>query len=987
VGVERQLNHNQPLSRMQKYRMLELKMLLVLFTLCATYVSGQHCVNTCPPLNDLGQPKDALCVGDLTMDTDSSKEHKMSYIDNYDKQLSFSLSDFKGQGRVTVIGNYQFGCNAGRNEANHFARLATTMWEEHGERVTFIANAHGAPGDRWIQSMRNDGGVTGKMPLVARDTNYVIRDLYFTAPFGHPSYVILDGDLEVRHKYVGPCCGKQRWTDCSSDDTTVLKNDLVKYIGDILSESPDPVPTQSPIETLSPTQVEGPGSCETGKWSDWSVCSASCGAEDSGIQFKWRIVKDTRIDTDGVDPCPKPVATQSCSPLQTICGSVCVPETGEMYEVKTVADDFNSPRDIKFHPTPGYHLGEYSEGRKFSKKNKGDGEAWVLNGSNHSVSIVSAVRSKKMTTLSRRDRGYYHYMINSTALSFNLVGNSGRNPDRDSFNYFAVCNDNLNTYLDTKEANYFMGPTLYNSFPGNNNTVNRLGQSCEPHEPCYFLHSDMLHEAPGCTGIAHDPEITTAYGNVYWAFDTTGNRMNGELVRFDFQQPHGPGSMEHSIAATRRYNQVKLTRGPAGVHTGMVVHPTRREIYIANSGEGTVIAVSVDTGEYARVAREEYPIYSSRLPNFDYSIWECAEQRVFASGLSTPSGIALSKDGERLFVAEHGTGNIIVYEIESSTVLDIITTEFNSIGGMDISPNTGNLFFVDDESNTLNAVVKKNACESKYTTRITDEFSSALEEVNEKFEEEIGSDSLSLYRDYLCVVNTTYPNITYFDQVHDSTGYASNDTDVQGPDMDESAALLANRTDCGYDSELNFDALLLGGFYCHTCLPIDSGAMCESGGVCQNIQWEGYTCDNHFYVDSMSLSLRNSSNFEKEKLFIDLDVKYRFTITGSEDICLTLDRKGRKKISIPGHDTVCVKKGPLIFRPVDIFPKPKKVYLHSRHLKKSLQLKFCEDGELSFKNDEKKDCDWVNQLSEIKKKKICKKRQVKKSCPKACGKC
>ena len=53
--------------------------------------------------------------------------------------------------------------------------------------------------------------------------------------------------------------------------------------------------------------------------------------------------------------------------------------------------------------------------------------------------------------------------------------------------------------------------------------------------------------------MAHDPEIITTYGHVYWAFDTTGNREHGQLVRFDFQQPHGPGSMDHSVAAIRRY--------------------------------------------------------------------------------------------------------------------------------------------------------------------------------------------------------------------------------------------------------------------------------------------------------------------------------------------------------------------------------------------------------------------------------------------------
>merc|ERR1712161_110797 len=157
----------------------------------------------------------------------------------------------------------------------------------------------------------------------------------------------------------------------------------------------------------------------------------------------------------------------------------------------------------------------------------------------------------------------------------------------------------------------------------------------------------------------------------------------------------------------------------------------------------------------------------------------------------------------------------------------------------------------------------------------------------------------------------------------------------------------------------NFDALLLGGFYCHTCLPMDNGAMCESGGVCQNIQWLGYTCDNHFYVDSMSLSVSTSSStlVKKKKLIIDSDVKYRFTITGEKKLCLTLDKKGQKKISIPGHENVCAEKGPLIFIPSDISPKPKKVYLYSSHLKKSFKLKLklpCEDGELSYEGNTNK---------------------------------
>ena len=150
-------------------------------------------------------------------------------------------------------------------------------------------------------------------------------------------------------------------------------------------------------------------------------------------------------------------------------------------------------------------------------------------------------------------------MNNVTSLSFNGVKQSGRNKDQDTVNYFAVCNDNLNDYVGSKEPNFFMGPTLYDTDTtspnkvGKKNTVNRLGEDCsgDSGDQCFFLHADMLHESPACIGITHDPEMVTAYGAVYWAFDTTGDNSGngGQLVMFDFQQPHGPGSMDHSIAS------------------------------------------------------------------------------------------------------------------------------------------------------------------------------------------------------------------------------------------------------------------------------------------------------------------------------------------------------------------------------------------------------------------------------------------------------
>merc|ERR1712157_466954 len=94
------------------------------------------------------------------------------------------------------------------------------------------------------------------------------------------------------------------------------------------------------------------------------------------------------------------------------------------------------------------------------------------------------------------------------------------------------------------------------------------------------------------------------------------------------------------------------------------------------------------SGSFARTAREEYPIYSNTLPSFEYSIWECVDHQVFAENIEMPTGMVLSDDGERLFVAERGTGKILVYEIDSGALLFSVDTEFSTIGGMAMSPAT-----------------------------------------------------------------------------------------------------------------------------------------------------------------------------------------------------------------------------------------------------------------------------------------------------------
>jgi hypothetical protein len=331
---------------------------------------------------------------------------------------------------------------------------------------------------------------------------------------------------------------------------------------------------------------------------------------------------------------------------------------------------------------------------------------------------------------------------------------------------------------------------------------------------------------------------------------------------------------------------------------------------------------------------EEYPIYSNQLPSFEYSIWECVEQSDFASNIQIPSGLALSNDGERLFVAERGTGNILVFDVATGDRLASVDTGFFSIGGMAFSPLGNTLYFVDQDTNTLNAVTVQTTCSNPFASRINPEFSSQVALAQSM----LGSDfSLSPIA-FNCTVDPTIPDAAFFVQVHNDTGYADDDPNVQSEmaGMDAAAALLANRTDCEYDSELNFDALLLGGYFCHLCLP-EQDQTCDAGGICTNIQWQGYVCDNEFYivngnktkesiggisgVSNYLLTTANGTAVDPRQLILKAGMEYRFTILLDDEVCLSLlvssaSGEGSSGTNIDGSpDAVtigCASRGPLV---------------------------------------------------------------------------
>ena len=73
------------------------------------------------------------------------------------------------------------------------------------------------------------------------DTDSILRDLLFTPPFPEPSYVVLDGNLEVRHKITGPCCGKTEDECKKKQDLLPFQSTLSKLVREVLDSTTDEV--------------------------------------------------------------------------------------------------------------------------------------------------------------------------------------------------------------------------------------------------------------------------------------------------------------------------------------------------------------------------------------------------------------------------------------------------------------------------------------------------------------------------------------------------------------------------------------------------------------------------------------------------------------------------------------------------------------------------------------------------------------------------
>lgn len=651
-----------------------------------------------------------------------------------------------GEEYITVIMSVFSGCNPGRVDLPAFANIATQVHAKF-PNVVFLVSAKGGGACQAWHELSNQ---TTEWPLIVEDTDRRLHYMYFDY---HPQFVVLDQAMNVQYKFGS--------TELSS---------LPVYISELL-QKPIQVPEQD---------------CKVSAWSPFSECSTTCG---SGTKERTRIVTSA-----GNGLCPSLLQQEACSmgpcKLPGTKASSCADLFGSDPQVSIVATNktinLGHITDIKFHPLS-------------------TNEIWLSDKESDRFVVLEIDNKQKLVRGKHlRDRHPYHYMDQISGFDFG--GNTS---------FVATCQGSLNTYDGRMVANNFQGPTLYDTDPkwlvshmnehltcGSDGLYGIRGDPVE----CYLTHHDMLHEAPMCMGIAFDPETKSPFHHVYWAFAG----KDRHLVRFDFEKPHGPGSMDHALASVRRYPEVELTHDPE-VPGHMHVDHEHRQMYIADTGKNRVLVFDLESSEYREDARVEYPVFSSQEPTFEYSIWGCSDFSEFARDLKRPSGVVVTNT--TVYISEYDTGKIHAYVKRTGEFVQAVDTNMGpGLTSLTLSPQKDAIWFTHTNVKEGSSVGRIDIGDKKCPGTKT----GANDAHNMKNAVRSQSE--------LCKTEAKRAPMTpVFEH---EPGYMN------------MSGISDEYTNANCD-DVNYDAILLNGYFCHKCLRNP----CANNAPCVDHRFVGYTCN------------------------------------------------------------------------------------------------------------------------------------------------
>lgn len=193
-------------------------------------------------------------------------------------------------------------------------------------------------------------------------------------------------------------------------------------------------------------------------------------------------------------------------------------------------------------------------------------------------------------------------------------------------------------------------------------------------------HLDMLHGSPYSMGIASESD------NVFWVFDG----WNETIVRYDFQNDHGPGNDDHADGLVRRYMEIEVKRD-GNVPSHLVIDKPSGWLYAVDIGNNRVIRLDINSGEVMNA-----------LPLIDEPLAEHSQMgnvtwEVIIDSLDRPCGIEVI--GNRS-AGRYTSGEILVYDIDNNFAeLGRIVTGEAGLTGLKMGPNSS--WYTNRIENTL----------------------------------------------------------------------------------------------------------------------------------------------------------------------------------------------------------------------------------------------------------------------------------------------
>lgn len=329
----------------------------------------------------------------------------------------------------------------------------------------------------------------------------------------------------------------------------------------------------------------------------------------------------------------------------------------ELYLIGNTGNTVVDPTDLEFHPD-------------LSKN-----ELWVVNkgsvaSGGHCV-IFSETGTISQTSQSKADEFKELYMSRVTGIAFSSNGN------------FATISGIYDAFHDGGDP--FTGPTLWSSDlavfgePG-------MGDGS---------HIDDLHQTPYGQGIAWETQ------NAFWVFDG----YNGDIVRYDFVNDHGPGGDGESDGIVRRYGSLWELEVHRDTNDVVVSHlamdPNSNWLYIVDHGTSRVLRLDVTTGEVGGT-----PFFGPWEPLAEYSEMTNFEWQTVIEDttIHEMSGIAIVNN--KLLIADHETGDIMVYLTDGDNAFDEwfrIETGDPGIQGLEIGPD-GRIFYANEFNNKVRRI-------------------------------------------------------------------------------------------------------------------------------------------------------------------------------------------------------------------------------------------------------------------------------------------